>query len=179
MKINKIDYEIANELLWCDFETGKLYWKPRDRKWFTSDSDMKRWNTRYANKEAFTDDSNNTYKQGTMLGVKYLAHRIVFLLYYKRNPVGALDHKDKNGFNNNIFNLREDKDIGNNGKNRSKQKNNKTGYTGVNKVKNRYRARIRGDGKEVHLGYRDTPEEAYELYVQAKKEYGYTEGHGL
>ena len=39
---------LVHELLHYDLETGHFTWKWRDRKWFKSEHDWKRWNTRYA-----------------------------------------------------------------------------------------------------------------------------------
>ncbi|UQJ95255.1 putative homing endonuclease [Klebsiella phage CPRSA] len=55
---------------------------------------------------------------------------------------------------------------------RKGQKNNKSGYRGVcwSSRAEKYRATIGIDGKQIHLGYFDTPEEASKAYHQKAKE---------
>src|SRR5690606_31608638 len=53
------------------------------------------------------------------------------------------------------------------------RKDNPTGYRGVRQWMNRPRrqARILVDGKDIHLGYHATPEDAARAYDQAAKKY--------
>ena len=54
------------------------------------------------------------------------------------------------------------------------KRNNKRGEypIGVSKVKNKFQARLcKGNGKEIHLGYYTTPEEAFLAYKIAKEKY--------
>ena len=57
--------------------------------------------------------------------------------------------------------------------NRNLFKNNKSGYLGVYKQNGKWRAEIKIDGKKIHLGYFDFPEEAFDAYQKA-----YLEAHG-
>ena len=81
-----------------------------------------------------------------------------------------IDHIDNNPSNNNVKNLRwaTCKD---NGYNRGKNKNNKSGYKGVSFYKplKKYQAKIRINNKLKHLGYFKTAEEASKAY-EAKAE---------
>jgi hypothetical protein len=76
-----------------------------------------------------------------------------------------VDHKDRNGLNNQKGNL----DVCEHSKNmmnRSKQKNNKSGYKGVtyHKTNKRFQATITFNGKQKHLGYYNTALEASKAY---------------
>ena len=76
-----------------------------------------------------------------------------------------VDHIDGDGLNNCRANLR----LANhslNGRNAKLRRDNKVGLKGVcwSKPAKRWRAYGKMNGKQVHLGYFDTPEEAHEAY---------------
>ena len=81
-----------------------------------------------------------------------------------------VDHINRNGLDNRRLNLREATRSLNN-RNRSLQSNNTSGWTGVQKSHNRWRAVINFQGKR-HLGCYDTPEEAYAAYLGFARENG-------
>ena len=105
----------------------------------------------------------------------YLAHRIVWIVHnvgcYEDNFV--IDHIDGNRANNSIKNLRIVSKQENNQNLREATKNNKIGKLGVTyyRTKNKYRATIVVNHKQLHLGYYDTADQAYEAYVSAKRIY--------
>jgi hypothetical protein len=80
----------------------------------------------------------------------------------------CLDHINGDIRDNRVENLRW-ASKSENGMNRSKQKNNASGYKGVywNRGSNKWRAYIKRDGKDHHLGYFKTAEEAAEAYNKA------------
>ena len=100
---------------------------------------------------------------------KYKAHRLAWLYVHGRWPFDQIDHIDGNPLNNRISNIRECSHSGNQ-QNRTLNKNSSTGYMGVSyhKRDGKYQARIKVNNKKKHLGYFDTPEEAYQAYVEAK-----------
>jgi hypothetical protein len=51
---------------------------------------------------------------------------------------------------------------------RAARSDNKLGFMGVQKNRNKYRARIRFNGKVINLGGFDTPEEAHAVYLATK-----------
>ena len=57
--------------------------------------------------------------------------------------------------------------------NKSRQSNNTSGSIGVfcYKAKNKWRAHIQKDGKNIHLGYFETKEEAIEARSKAEETY--------
>ena len=101
---------------------------------------------------------------------KVLAHQVVYYLTNGEWSSGEMqiDHIDGDKLNNRIENLRMVTGISNQrNANRRVQKNNTSGYPGVGYYypTNSWRARYAG----VHLGYRKTKEEAYELVKEAKE----------
>jgi hypothetical protein len=81
-----------------------------------------------------------------------------------------VDHIDGNGLNNSRANLRACSRA-ENARNRGIPKNNTSGFKGVgwHKRQGAWRAVITLHGKQTHIGYFDTPEEAHAAYVQAAK----------
>jgi hypothetical protein len=81
------------------------------------------------------------------------------------------DHRNGNGLDNRRNNLRKST-VAENGHNRGKSKNNKSGYKGVSwcEPMKRWRARIMNERNEFLLGYFDTREEAAHAYDEKAKE---------
>lgn len=84
-------------------------------------------------------------------------------------PDERIDHADRNTLNNSRSNLRfctQAQNLANTAKRRA----NTSGYKGVTRARNGWRAQIRADGVPRHLGTFDTPEEAYAAYCKAARE---------
>jgi hypothetical protein len=92
-------------------------------------------------------------------GIDYSVPVLIWTLVTGSPPTKEIDHIDRDPQNNRWNNLRE-LSRGENQANTAKYKNNKTGLRGVHRHNGRYRAFISVDGKNRHLGYFDTPEEA-------------------
>lgn len=84
--------------------------------------------------------------------------------------VAMVDHINRNRLDNRRENLRP-ANPHLNAANVGVSKRNTSGYKGVSKSGKRWRARIMVEGKEIHLGMYDTPEEAAEAYNEAALEY--------
>lgn len=114
--------------------------------------------------------SDRGYVRIQIDGVIYRAHRLAWLHVYGVWPSSRIDHRDGIGSHNWIDNLREATQA-QNSKNRKVNKNNSTGHKGVTILPSgRCRSLIRCDGKNVHIGYFDTPEEASKAYQMKAKE---------
>ena len=150
--------ELLRKLLRYDPETGILTWKWRDKAWFLVESSRRRWNTRFAGKEALTaiDVGGRGYKHGsiTVLGLnKAYAHRVAYTIYHGDFPEFGIDHINGDPTDNRIANLRDvSQKI--NSRNSSRRKNNTSGVTGVywNNQMERWCAQITVDGRTKSLG---------------------------
>lgn len=132
---------------------------------------QKTWNSRFAGKVAGTIHHEG-YIQITIEGNRYMAHRLAWLYMYGAFPKDHIDHINGNRSDNTLYNLREATNAQNLQNQRMPSSNNKSGFLGVSlcKLRNKYQAVIMVSGKYKHLGYYDTPEEAHEVYLDAKRE---------
>lgn len=81
----------------------------------------------------------------------------------------VIDHKDRNGCNNQRDNLRYASHQLN-GYNSKTPTHNTSGFRGVNFHKGRYRATIKVKGKHLHIGYYDSLESASSAYQEKLNE---------
>ena len=111
------------------------------------------------------------YVKIKIFGTGFLAHRLAWFYVHGNWPDEEIDHINRIRDDNRISNLRAVKK-------RQQQQNlklserNTTGFTGVSKrASGMYRANITKDGKQVQLGVFETPQEASDAYMAAKKKY--------
>lgn len=166
-------------------ETGVFTWRTRPPSMFSPrkrppEWEAKRWNSRYAGKTAgslwYCDLSRPAEQRRAYVMIKcggagILAHRLAWFIHHGEWPIDLIDHRDGDGLNNRIGNLR----MATNAQNLANSKRHRkstTNFKGVSAVtnSNRFRARIRRGGKEHHLGTFDTPEEAHAAYCRAAAE---------
>ena len=105
-------------------------------------------------------------------GKQYLAHRLAWLYMKGEWPINQIDHKNSIKQDNKWINLREATSRQNAQNKRKALSNNlSTGILGVYpSCKNRFRAVIQHEGKQIYIGLFKTKEEAYEAYVNKKRE---------
>lgn len=119
-------------------------------------------------------DDAGSIKDGYRLiaykGKRYRAHRIAWLYFYMKRPVGFIDHINGVKSDNRISNLRDVTNAENLQNMRKPMKGNKSGYLGVCNEGSRFRALIMVDGKQERIGVFDTAEEAHSAYVKRKRE---------
>jgi hypothetical protein len=111
----------------------------------------------------------NGYIQIRIDNVGYLGHRLAWLYMKGTLPDFQVDHRDLIRSNNKWFNLRE-ATSGQNHQNRTKNKNNKSGYLGASleKKTGKYLAFIKLNRMNHYLGSFSTAKEAHEAYKLAK-----------
>ena len=119
-------------------------------------------------------NTGNGYLRTDVDGKKYYVHRLVWLYHNGPCEYHLIDHIDGNKKNNKIENLRL-ADKSSYGLNRNKARSDsKSKLIGVLSGKTKkgtktYTARLTVKGERFHLGNYKTPEEAHEIYLQAKK----------
>lgn len=161
-----ITKESLSEFIEVDVHTGLVRWlKPTSNK---SHNQSFEWQ-----KGARTEEG---YRVIVFKRHKLLVHRIVFLFATGKWPT-EVDHINGNRQDNRLCNLRDvTRSI--NAKNQKRRSTATLVSQGVDKHKGKYRARIRANGYEKHIGYFDTECEASLAYEAAKIKYGYHENHG-
>lgn len=176
----KLTFAEISQLLKYDPKTGKLFWLPRPRSMFPSDSAYKIWTKRYSNKEAFTAKLKNGYLVGTILGdTTYKASHVAWLLSYGRWPSLPTDHINGDRSDNRLINLRE-VTITENNKNKRLQKKNISGKNGVswNKKYSVWDVSIGYQGKKISIGsFRDLGE-AIKAREKIEHNFNFHENHG-
>ena len=100
------------------------------------------------------------YRQISVCGKKYKAHRLVWLWFYGEWPSKVIDHINRNKDDNRIWNLRDVSQKVNTQRRR--------GGVSYHRKACKYRAYIMRDGKHIHLGLYLTKAEA--IYARQKYE---------
>ncbi len=126
------------------------------------------WYAQRIGKSLYAAANPKRAKGGARGGLIYL-HRVIL-----RHEEGEIDHRDGDGLNNTRRNLRPATHR-QNAQNRTKPKNNRSGHEGVcwDKAVKKWKAYLRAEGKQIHLGYFDSLEAAVdERKVAARHRYG-------
>lgn len=174
-----LTYHIARQIINVDFETGKLFWLPRTPDFFQTKNHCAAWNARHAYDEAFTIRHTKGYLTGRVLGQKYRAHRVIWLLATGAWPVDQIDHINGVRTDNRLVNLRE-ATPSDNMRNMCVPRHNTSGVIGVSwcEQDQRWRARMHLGAKSLHLGQFRDIEDAIAARKAAEKFYNFHENHG-
>jgi hypothetical protein len=144
---------------------GLLYYNPLTGEFMRI---RRRGRTKIGERPGHTDEHG--YSQIFVDGFRYKAHRLAWLYVHGVFPVGFIDHINGNKSDNRIANLRDADALINVQNLHGPKGRNASGFLGVSRKRDRWRASIRANGKQLNLGSFDTPELAYESYVRAKRE---------
>lgn len=138
-----------------------------------------RWRVALSNQGPAGSIAGTVYANGrryiTIARKRYFASRLAWLYVFGEWPSSQLDHKNLDRSDDRIANLRV-ATTGQNSANRRVLRSNRLGVKGVGistprvRKAQRYRARIRVDGRLKHLGYYATPELASRAYEAAARE---------
>ena len=98
-----------------------------------------------------------------------LVHRVAWAIVHGQWPQAEIDHINRDPSDNRLCNLRECTSSENK-QNLGIKTNNASGYPGVSwhNQKGRWRATVVLKGRQRHVGYFDSPSDAYAAYVSAK-----------
>ncbi len=167
-----------NAVLEYRSDTGKLYWKHRPDSFFKSAKAAEAWNRRHSGKEAMTSVAHNGYLYGTVLGVGYKAHRVIWVMIHGEQPE-EVDHINGIRSDNRIENLRN-VSRSQNSMNMKIRCDNSSGHIGVYYLKHRgtWLAGIKKEGVLTHLGTFYSKEDAIRARQAAEANQGFHENHG-
>jgi hypothetical protein len=161
--------EYLHECFDYDHITGQLRWKHRPRPHFPKTKEWKRWNSRFAGTVAGHKQKHCRVRIGDNT---YTGHRIAWKWVTGEEPPTNIDHKNRDGNDNRLANLREADQTKQNW-NKHLQKNNSSGYRGVSRDRDKWRAIIQINRTQHHLGTFLTAEAAAAAYdAVARNLYG-------
>lgn len=164
-KEQKLTHEQIVKFLRYSQDSGKFHWNERP----DTSRGNRIFNTRLANKEAgITCPRGYCYIKIRGYGL-FSSSRLAWFYVNKNWPAEEIDHINGNPSDNRILNLRE-ATRSENAANRGKHKNNKSGFKGVTKHRNKWTACVRIRNKRYRLGSFETPELAYAAYLKKAHE---------
>lgn len=163
-----ITQERLKELLDYDPESGIFTWKKTRKGVFT-------WKKTRKGVSAGSMAGRHTHSGYIIIKLDqkaYRAHRLAWLYVHGSFPEAEIDHINRCKDDNRIANLRA-ATRSENLQNRPKQSNNTSGAPGVSwhNQNQKWRAQITHLGRQIHIGYYNTLEEAAIARASAKAEY--------
>jgi hypothetical protein len=180
----KVSQSLVQAFLEYSPKTGRLFWRHVDEKWFedgkhSAERKCKTWNAQWAGSEAFLCIGSHGYREGCIMQVKELAHRVIWLHQYGAMPQRKIDHINGDRLDNRLSNLRLVTDQ-ENAKNSAIPRTNTSGILGVgwHKQRRKWRAFITVDGRQKSLGLFEIKADAVLARKQAEKRFGFHQNHG-
>lgn len=154
-----------HQLLRYEPETGKLFWRERDRN--------------LSGLEAGGVASSDGYRRVRINGQIRLAHRVILAMETGAWPAGQVDHINGDRSDNRLANLRS-VSLAENMLNKARYATNKSGVTGVHwhRQHKKWCAAIQINGRRRTLGVFASIEDAVRARVSAQAEAGFHINHG-
>lgn len=171
----KLTVERLYEVLDYDPETGEFIWKVRQKA-------SRGWNPKYVGKLAGTVDKHDSlvYLRISIDSVDYKAHRLAWLYSYGAWPQNQIDHRDGDGLNNRLENLRDVADALNM-VNKVVYRNSPSGVSGVTwrSDRGKWLAGVHKGGKLHWIGLFTDLADAETAVIAKRAELGFSPTHGL
>jgi len=171
-KKEELTHEMLKNILNYDELTGVFIWRVRDVKFFTSLHQYNSWNASHANKEAGSISKTHgmIFKSIRIFNKNYPGHRLAYFYMTGKWPKEDIDCIDGDYTNLKFKNIRQ--------ATRSDTRYKRSEPHGKNKLigchycntKKKYVSQTTKNGKRIFLGYFNTPEEAHQAYVNAKRQ---------
>ena len=122
-------------------------------------------------KDWFAGTEDNGYLKIRINQKGYRAHRLAWYLMTGDWPKHQIDHIDGNRANNKFSNLRDVTCSVNMQNMKKPSSSNNSGFLGVHfdSARQKYTSRLTINGKKLFLGRFDSAEEAYDVYLAAKR----------
>jgi hypothetical protein len=134
-----------------------------------------KWRKKVAQRVHIGDVAGSKHHSGYLsvftLGRSHRVHRLAWMHYYGTQPPKFIDHINGLRHDNRIANLRAATAETNAQNRRSAVRNAASGLLGVGKNRKNWQAYIRINGKPTYLGTFKTPEEAHQVYIEAKRKF--------
>lgn len=162
---DRITADELRKLLTYDPASGNFTWLPREG----DDPHTRTFNTSFAGKVAGNVHKKLGYRVIMIYGRNFGAHRLAFLFMTGKWPNAEVDHINLDRADNRFLNLRHATQA-QNGANRTKYRNNTSGWKGASRYRSGWRAQIQVNGENIYLGTYRTPEEAHDAYCAAARQ---------
>ena len=188
--------ELLEELLIYDKDSGELFWKHREAKYFNASAGrskeyyQERWNSKWAGVIAGSVHKSTGYRVISIFGKTWQAHRIAYLMATGVDPLDMqIDHINQNRVDNSFSNLRLATSA-ENGKNQSMRFDNTSGTVGVTAYSRRagcWVGEVKVNGKQIKITNPRTGLKYFENFerpvlermIEAKRrELGFHNNHG-
>ena len=160
-----LTYEQIAKVLSYNSRNGKLTWTDRAKNRFIGKTAGSR--------------TKSGYTELSCKGHRLYAHRVAWLLFYKKWPDAQIDHINGIGSDNRITNLREVTNRENH-RNSKRHVDNSSGVQGVywNRRAKKWQAYICIDYKQKYLGVFEYLVDAEAARKEAEAKYGFHRNHG-
>lgn len=156
-------------------DTGVFTWRTRELRAGRMAQYDKTWNVRWAGRVAgckYSKGRGSVYLEIVIDYVHHDAHRLAWLYVHGEHPKHQIDHRDRDGTNNAIANLR-DVSTYVNSINKGLRSDNTSGRVGVRWVEKqaRWLAQIHIGGRGIFLGYHNRFDDACAARAKAESVY--------